>query len=282
MFPDVTEVLRPARPGEEPRLKLLWKLCFEDEDWYIDGFFDKCYVPGQAMVLEADGEIRSMLLVFEQTVAGADEKMLPFWYVYAFCTHPEGQGRGYGRRLLAWTEEQAKKAGMRGVVMVPGERSLFEFYATLGYQTFCATFERHIVRENVPTLPVADCSPVDYQARRRELLRGRWRVEYPEVSANWQARLCADSGGGFFRVGDGIAAVERWGGSFVVKELLSDQPERAAQSLLAALDGARALVRTPVPTGEPGRPFGVMKWLDPAAQDWWQGGETGYLAFAFD
>ena len=58
------ETLRPTAPGDEGRLKTLWKVCFGDEDTYIGHFFAKGYVPGQGLVLETGGEIASMLLPF--------------------------------------------------------------------------------------------------------------------------------------------------------------------------------------------------------------------------
>ena len=35
------ETLRPTAPGDEGRLKTLWKVCFGDEDTYIGHFFAK-------------------------------------------------------------------------------------------------------------------------------------------------------------------------------------------------------------------------------------------------
>ena len=279
--------MRPARAGEEPRLKALWKACFGDEDAYIDRFFQKCCRPGQALVLEAGGTVWSMLLVFRQELTGPDGTVLPFWYVYAFCTHPEAQGRGYGRRLLAWTEARAREEGARGVAMVPGEQSLFDFYAALGYEPIFSVRQARAKRE--PECPVYAVTPLaleDYQRLRADWLRCDHWVRYPEHSARWQEQLCADSGGGLYQIeGAGIAAVERSGGTVLVKELLTDAPRAAVQSLLAALEAGQAVVRAPVSSGIVAgrdRPFGVMKWLDDGARDWWDAGSAGWLAFAFD
>lgn len=57
---------------------------------------------------------------------------------------------------------------------------------------------------------------------------------------------------------------------------------RAVQALLVHLDAEEALVRGPVSEQQPGKAFGVVKWLDAQARAWWQGGRAGYLAFAFD
>ena len=207
------ETLRPTAPGDEGRLKTLWKVCFGDEDTYIGHFFAKGYVPGQGLVLETGGEIASMLLPFSQEIVGPDGTAVPVWYVYAFCTHPDCRSRGFGQRLLAWTEERGTLLGKRGVVMVPGEESLFSFYRTLGYQTCFSTWEQVISRENQTALPqVAPCTLEEYRQLRARRLQGRWWVRYPGRSGTWQEALCWDSGGGLYRVGDGVAAVERWGG----------------------------------------------------------------------
>ena len=79
--------------------------------------------------------------------------------------------------------------------------------------------------------------------------------------------------------------MERTGGTVLVKELLTDEPQLAVQSLLAALEAGQAVVRAPVSFGIIAggcRPFGVMKWLDDGARDWWDAGSAGWLAFAFD
>ena len=232
-------------------------------------------------MLETGGEIASMLLPFSQEIVGPDGTAVPVWYVYAFCTHPDCRSRGFGQRLLAWTEERGTLLGKRGVVMVPGEESLFSFYRTLGYQTCFSTWEQVISRKTRRRCPK---SP-----------RVRWRSTASYGPGGFRAaggcvtragagpgrrRSAGDSGGGLYRVGDGVAAVERWGGEIAVKELLSRCPEQSAQALLAALVRERALVRTGPGSGA--KPFGVVKWLDPAARTWWQGGDGGCLAFAYD
>ena len=88
------------------------------------------------------------------------------------------------------------------------------------------------------------------------------------------------SGGGLFRIGDGVAAAECWGGSVILKELLSCQQAEAAQAVLTALHADCALVRTVLP-GTP-KPFGVVQWLDKETQRRWNQGQSRYLALAFD
>lgn len=125
----------------------LWRRCFGDEQAYLDLCFDQGGAVSHGMLLEAEGVVQSMLLAFSQEMTLPEGDSVPMWYVYAFCTHPDGQSRGYGRTLLAWTEEEGRKTGAKAVVMVPGEPSLFRFYESLGYETACFTWETEISRE---------------------------------------------------------------------------------------------------------------------------------------
>ena len=120
--------LRCATPADAPRMQDLWRRCFGDEQAYLDLCFDQGGAVSHGMLLEAEGAVQSMLLVFSQEMTLPEGDSVPMWYVYAFCTHPDGQSRGYGRTLLAWTEAEGRKAGAKAVMMVPGEPSLFRFY----------------------------------------------------------------------------------------------------------------------------------------------------------
>lgn len=280
----MTERLRPSMPGDEAQMQELWQVCFGDERAYINRFFRHAYQPGQGLVLERDGKLRSMLLTFSQEMVTSQGTVLPVWYVYAFCTCPAAQGQGYGRRLLTYAEQLAAEQGLRGVVMVPGEASLFQFYRTLGYEVGCSVREQIISRETMEnSLPSVTCCVLErYQYLRGQWLQGKNWIRYPDKAAAWQKILCRDSGGGLYQVGSGLAAVECWGGGVVMKEVLAEQPEQAVQALLQTLGRDRATVRMPVSVPHTGTPFGVVKWLDAQAKACWGGMTDGYLAFAFD
>ena len=46
------------------------------------------------MLLEAEGAVQSMLLVFSQEMTLPEGDSVPMWYVSALCTHADGQSRG--------------------------------------------------------------------------------------------------------------------------------------------------------------------------------------------
>ena len=272
-------LLRPSVPGDIPRLKELWKRCFGDEDAYIDHYFQTAYRPDCALLLEHGGIISSMLLTFPFEVSAADGGCASACYIYAFCTDPALQSRGYGRRLLAYAETQAALRGCAAAIMVPGGESLFRFYESLGYVSAISCREETLCAGEAGESVPRPCTVEYYRQQREKWLAGLNHISYPLPVLEYQHSLCQNSGGGFYALGSGVAAVERDGGVLYVKELLTDEPEQAVSALLGLLGGQRAQVRFPVLSGEKGRPFGVVKWLTalPGA-DW----KNGWLAFGFD
>lgn len=273
---------RASREQEVPRLKELWRLCFGDEEEYIDHYFTTYYRPERALVLEAEGEVWSMLLTFPFLLTQKEGTQCPACYIYAFCTHPQVQGRGYGRSLLAFAEKQAKKEGCSAAVMVPGEESLFRFYETLGYRSLGWLREAELFPTAEDELRPVPCTAEAYHARRESLLSGTPHVSYDGETLAYQERLCRSSGGGFFLLGQGAAAVEPEEDTLFVKELLYPQPEAGVSALLTHFHAKNAVVRVPV--SAPGsqswqeRPFAVVKPLGEALFSW----QRGWLAFGFD
>lgn len=276
----MTALCRPSRREEVPQLARLWKVCFGDTDDYIAHYFSAYYRPERALVLENEGKLCSMLLTFPNILMTGEGKEVPACYIYAFCTAPEARSRGYGRRLLAWAEEQAARQGCQLAVMVPGEASLFDFYETLGYRTI------FFHREQVYTSTGAtDCAPVPcdgaaYAARREALLAGQPHMAYPPEVLDYQRSLCRRTGGDFFLWEDGLAAVETDGDTLFCKELLTDRPQAAVNALLARFGLSRAVVRTPAGERGGAKGFAVAKFLIPVRDR--QAEPAGYLAFAFD
>lgn len=272
---------RPSRWEDVSRLKALWKACFGDEDTYIDHYFIAYYLPERALVLEAEGQVASMLLTFPFTLTMADRSLCPACYIYAFCTAPEAQGRGYGRQLLAYAEEQAALAGCGAAVMVPGEGSLFDFYEGLGYETAFFCREEEFSPNGTGLFFPRSCDLEVYTTLREKWLTGQCHVTYPLPVLDYQRSLCRNSGGGLYALGDGVAAAELDEDTLVIKELLASDPRQAAASLLALFGLKKATVRSPAQVGDSARRFGVVKWLAPGWRERWDR-DTGYLAFGFD
>lgn len=256
---------RIAEGWEQPRLRALWQLCFGEAPDSVEPLFARLYRPGRGLALEEGGTIQSMLLSIPIELTSETGERLPAEYFYAFCTHPEARGRGYGRTLLAWAEERAAGRGRKAAVMVPGEERLFGFYARLGYRpAFPHRTERLDALPPAPAAEVARLDPAAYNALRERLLAGTAHAGYPPDYIEGQAELCRQSAGGLFSValagGTCLAAAEgREGDRLLLKELLApDSAWKSAAAALCAHLGARACAaRRP---GQGGC-FGVVKPL---------------------
>ncbi len=271
-------MIRPSCLEDVPRLKALWNACFGDEAAYIDHYFKAYYHPDRALVLEEESEVVSMLLTFPFYLASDCGETIPVRYVYAFCTDPAQQGKGYGRSLLKAAEEAASHDGFSAVVMVPGEQSLFDFYATLGYAPLFTGQEKTFTPTGGGNYFPRPCTAQKYAQLRERWLFGVPHVSYDMETLEYQRSLCRNTGGGFYELGDSAAAVEVDGDTLYLKELLTADPAQAASALLTMLGASTAESRFPVLPGETGRPFGVVKWLTESPFCL----HNGWLAFGFD
>ncbi len=263
-------ICRIATDRDLPRMKALWQLCFGDEAAEIDCLLSQLYAPGLGLVLEAEGQVRSMLLSLPLTLAGPGDEALSARCDYAICSPAAEQGRGYGRALLGWAEGQAAKTGCAAVAMVPGEESLFAFYEGLGYARAFPRQTRKGVPAAAPDAVIAPVTPEEYVVRREALLAGTAHCRYPLPFLEAQQVLSLASGGGLYTVTVGntlyLAAAEGWAGdTLLLRELRgpTEAVSAAASALCAALGRDRWLLHT---SGQ-GEPCGVVKWLGEAQME---------------
>lgn len=266
---------RVARTGEEPLLEALWQQCFHEDRSMVEAVFQALYRPGRGLVLEEEGSLCSMLLCLPVTLVDEAGGKRPASYVYAFCTRPDCRGKGYGRTLLRWAEEQAAERGDCAVVMIPGEESLFSLYEGWGYNR---AFPRGT--EALSDLPgsvsgtAERLSPAEYGDLREALLMSLPHAAYDETVLEAQELLCSLSGGGLFAVTLGVlrcaAVAECWSGEPVqIKELIAPKAlHHAAAAVLCRALGREGCV-CHAPTDQNTR-WGVVKWLasDPMPELW--------------
>lgn len=117
----------------------LWNESFENEQVFTDYFFNKIYDYKNTLVIKADGKVVSML------------QMLPFnsskgeiTYIYGVATAKEYRKMGYADKLLKKSFEISKNLGHKFSILIPAEKSLFDFYKKYDYKPafFYDTVER--------------------------------------------------------------------------------------------------------------------------------------------
>lgn len=289
--------MRASRPEEVHRLQKIWRKAFGDSWEYIDYFFDRLYTPERMLVLAEDGEIMTMLALLPMTFVNQDGEPARMSYIYALATEPEGRGKGYGRLLLRYADHYAGQMGADCISTVPAEPSLHRFFGTVGFQECFSLRKVEFLRRDLAAVAPGDgIAPVpaaEYNALRRDLLRGLPYVDYDDALMAYQKGLSQMGAADLYRIEaggvTGIAAVEYVDEeTLLVKELLIDPRAMAAAvaQIAQVLPVLRYHVRTPAAwSGLPGsyiQPFAMVKWYDKAKAAAWNTDPNSYMGLAFD
>lgn len=122
----------------------LWNEAFGDGENEIIFFLDNKYVPENTLIIEENGTLASMLFLLEGNMRINGESY-PSYYLYAACTAKQFRGKGFMAELLAEANRIASLKGKDFICLMPGEKSLFDFYEKHGYLT---VFNKKILTVN--------------------------------------------------------------------------------------------------------------------------------------
>ncbi len=226
-----------------PALKALWKAAFGDGDEFLNIFFENAYSPDRSFCAEEKGEIAGALYWFDCEFEG--EKIS---YVYAVATAKKHRGKGVCHKLMEHTHRYMRDNGYIGVVLVPGEKSLFDFYQGMGY-TVCSFINE---RECIGGIGREKINKIDkdrYGGLRREFLPCYGVVQERENLDFLNAQMNLYEGEGY------ILAGRKNGDVFYCAELLGY--DNKIQEIVTALGCKRGVFRT---AGEE-RPFAMWYGL---------------------
>lgn len=112
----------------------LWNEAFGDCEKEIRFFLDNKYIPENTLIIEENGEIASMLFLLDGNMVISGRRY-PSYYLYAACTANRYRGRGFMAYLLEKANETARLRNKDYICLMPGEKSLFDFYEKHGYKT---------------------------------------------------------------------------------------------------------------------------------------------------
>lgn len=138
-------IIRLSRKDDIGGIVSLWNESFGDTAEEIMFFINNKYLPENTLVAEENGEIASVLFLLEgkMCIKGID---YPSYYLYAACTLKKYRGRGFMAKLLEEAEKIAALRAIDFICLMPGEKSLFDFYEKFGYKT---VFNRKVLSVDV-------------------------------------------------------------------------------------------------------------------------------------
>ena len=243
-------------PNETAGLRQLWKEAFGDSDAFLDIFFTHGYSPRRCRCITEGNTVAAALYWFDCSFSG--KKIA---YLYAVATALSHRGQGLCRKLMADTHALLARQGYAGAILVPGEESLFDFYATMGYQSIPCADTIRCTPANTP-FPVTALSADAYATLRRQLLPKKGVLQEGE-NLTFLAEICTLYGGDSW-----VMAASAEGNTLTAMEFLGDTAP--IPGILATLNMAHGTFRIP---GE--APFAMYLPFD--------GGDApSYFGLAFD
>ncbi len=267
-----------------PRLKQIWKKCFQDPDAFIDFYFAQFHEPDQSMVLLVDGEIASMLTMIPLTLQLRTDCTVPCVMLYAIATDPAYQGKGLARELMEAANAYAAQRNIAYSLLVPASPSLFSFYEKSCYEAGFPVFESTYFAKDAPAFSFEQnsrcaflpLSAEHYNALRDELCASNAYIKYPAASVLFQKRLSALSGADLYAIEfnniRGCAAVERLGKQkLFIKELLwpSSDSNPVLDGIASLFFAQEIFLRSPLFLPAPplavSRPLAMIKPIQPSS-----------------
>lgn len=296
--------IRLAKKGEEIDQKNMWKVCFGDEDSYIDLYYSEKHKADETAVLLEDNKIAAMATMIPARVIIPSGKALELSMLYAVATHPDHQGKGYSAQIMAFCHKHLMETGMDLSILVPAEESLFDFYAKRSYEKAFYIRETVLSRAQVLSfkttikqeISIEKIGAADYNKRRRDLLAGRLYIDYNNEEIAYQKKVSIKFGADLYGINigqyRGCAMVEWFNHSKVfIKEILMPAHllKEGLKEITELLPADSYMIRLPTFLGEDLggiiKPFGMANLyhhIPKEIKDKILDDKHGYLGMAYD
>ena len=129
------------------KVKKLWKLCFNDNDEFVDMYFNLRYNSEVNVAIESGDEVIAALQMLPYPITFHGNSV-PTAYISGACTHPDYRSRGVMRELLSQAFGRMYRNNITFTTLIPAEPWLFGYYARVGYAT-AVTVKAHFIYQPV-------------------------------------------------------------------------------------------------------------------------------------
>ena len=259
--------IRLADHTDITRQKDLWQLCFGDPPEFIDLYYRERFDPQQTLLLFKDGQLSSMLTMLPAYLHFASGPPASSMIIYAVATHPHFRNQGLAGRLIDAASQLIVAGGFLYSIIVPAQKTLFDFYRRLGYHESFVVSELSIKKDSiknntvdnsfVPFLSAAE--PQQYLSLRESLLNKNPHVSYYLRDIVYQKSISRHSGADIHLLHNknsvydfndlfGVAAIEIINeNKVIIKDLLTKDKhlDKAIISISKVYPANEYIVRTP-------------------------------------
>ena len=270
--------IRVSQKSDIHRLKELWKICFGDDDNYINLFFDNKHEGKKTLLSIYDGEIAAMLTMIPMNIILDGNKSFKTAMIYAVGTDPKYQGKGLSTELMNYSNKYLLDNNIDMSILVPAGERLFKFYGKQGYVNGfyikeCILKDEDIVKGREVDLysNIISATTEEYNQVRNNQLKGRLYISYGDEEIAYQKKLSKESGVDIYIINvgkvKGCAAIERINeDKIMIKELLlpEDMIHEGISQIAKLLSAKEYILRIPAYMGEKlggsVRAFGMIRF----------------------
>lgn len=259
------------------QVKALWKLCFDDEDDFVDMYFNLRYTGDVNIAIRRDNKIVSafQMIPYPMTFCGTS---IQTSYISGACTHPEYRKKGIMRELLSQAFTQMYSNGVFVSTLIPEKPHLVDYYTHMGYASVFNYSKRILslaeispTNKNLPIECTTGYREDIYKYLNQKISQRPCGIQHTEADFKVVlADLFLSKGNVFYTTGkgkkiDGIAIAIAEGDTLYISELFAESREIESELLrqAATMCGCTQLHITIPPIGTlESFPFGMARIID--------------------
>ncbi len=125
-------MLRKCNANDLSQILKLWNTVFNEDENFTKWYFENILKPEYTIAVFEDDKLISMLQMLPYEIKNFGKVS----YIFGACTYPEHRGKGLMGKLIAFSEKLDKESGVTASILIPQEKSLFDFYKRFGYEPY--------------------------------------------------------------------------------------------------------------------------------------------------
>ncbi len=123
-------MIRFAYENDVRLIRELWDIAFPEEPDFNGYFFENIFDYRNTLINIKDNELLAMAQMMLHEIKNRGKVT----YIYGAATNPKYRNQGLMSELLKKSFEIDKEKGIKASVLIPANKSLFDFYERLGYE----------------------------------------------------------------------------------------------------------------------------------------------------